>query len=48
MKQKHTKQQRKEVEKALEYLIAEGFVIKVGGEYRLKSDKEIAKELAEV
>jgi hypothetical protein len=43
---KHTKQQRKEVEKALEYLIAEGFVVKIGDEYRLKTEEELTKELS--
>ena len=43
---KHTKQQRQEVEKALEYLIAEGFVVKIGNEYRLKTQEELNEELS--
>jgi hypothetical protein len=41
------KQKKKEVEKALQYLIDEGFVVKIGNEYRLKEDSEINKELEE-
>ncbi len=44
-KTKHTKQQRQKVKQALEYLIAEGFVVKVGNKYRLKTEEEIAKEI---
>lgn len=44
-KNKHTKQQRQEVKKALDYLIAEGFVVKVGNKYRLKTEEEISKEI---
>lgn len=41
-----TKQQKKKaVEQALEYLIAEGFVVKEGDKYRHKTDKEIKKEM---
>lgn len=39
------KQKVKEVEKALQYLIDEGFVIKVGDEYRLKNENELNNEL---
>jgi hypothetical protein len=42
------KQQIKEVKKALEYLINEGFVEQVGDEYRLKTDNELEKEIEEV
>ena len=42
------KQQIKEVKKALEYLINEGFVEQVGDEYRLKTDNELQKEIEEV
>ena len=42
------KQQIKEVKKALEYLINEGFVEQVGDEYRLKTDKELKGEIDEV
>lgn len=39
------KQKVKAVEKALQYLIAEGFVVKVGNEYRLKTEEELQKEI---
>jgi hypothetical protein len=42
------KQKVKQVEKALQYLIDEGFVVKVGDEYRLKEDCEINKELEDI
>jgi hypothetical protein len=41
-----TKQQKhKAIEQALEYLIAEGFVVKEGDQYRYKTDKEMKKEM---
>lgn len=42
------KQQIKEVKKALEYLINEGFVEQVGDEYRLKTKKELEKEIDKI
>lgn len=41
-----TKQQKREaVEQALKYLVAEGFVVKEGDQYRYKTNKEIKKEM---
>ena len=42
------KQQIKEVKKALEYLINEGFVEQVGDEYRLKTKEELKKEIQKI
>lgn len=42
------KQQIKEVKKALEYLISEGFVEQIGDEYRLKTQDELETEIEEI
>jgi len=39
------KQKRKQVQQALDYMIAEGMVVKVKGGYRLKTEKELEQEM---
>jgi hypothetical protein len=39
---------RAQLVNSLEYLIAEGLVVEVGGNYRLKTKKEIRKELRDI
>jgi hypothetical protein len=39
------KQKKKELKKALQYLIDEGFVEQIGDKYRLKTDKELKREI---
>ena len=42
------RQQVKEVKKAMQYLIAEGFVEQIGDEYRLKTKKELESEIEQI
>jgi len=39
---------RRQIVASLEYLIAEGMVVQVGDRYRLKTKKEIRKELKDI
>jgi isocitrate dehydrogenase len=45
MKNISKKETRRLVKNALDYLIAEGVVVKIGNKYRMKTKKEIAREL---
>jgi hypothetical protein len=38
-------EKRKEVQRTLEYMIAEGMVKQVPGGYRLKTERELEKEM---
>lgn len=42
------KQKKEEIKKVLKYLIAEGFVVKVGDSYRYKTKKELKEDLENV
>jgi hypothetical protein len=39
------KQKKEEIVQVLDYLIAEGFVVKEGNKYRYKTDKELKNEM---
>lgn len=39
------KELKKAIKQTLDYMIAEGMVVKIGNEYRLKTKKELQKEL---
>jgi hypothetical protein len=38
-------QKKKEIKKALQYLLNEGFVEQIGDKFRLKTNKELANEI---
>ena len=40
------KQKREQVQQTLDYMIAEGMVVKVKGGYRLKTEQELEEEMA--
>jgi len=40
------KQKREQVQQTLDYMIAEGMVVKVKGGYRLKTERELEEEMA--
>lgn len=42
------KEKKKAVKETLKYLIAEGFVVKVGSKYRLKTKEELSNDLKNV
>jgi hypothetical protein len=48
MKKLTKKETREMVKTALNYLIAEGVVVKKGNKYRMKTKKEIAQELKDI
>lgn len=39
------KEKKKQIQQTLDYLIAEGMVVKVKGGYRLKTEQELEKEM---
>lgn len=39
------KQKKEQIQQTLDYLIAEGMVVKVKGGYRLKSEQELEQEM---
>ena len=39
------KQKREQVQQTLDYMIAEGMVVKVKGGYRLKTERELEQEM---
>ena len=39
-------EKRKQVQQTLDYMIAEGMVVKVKGGYRLKTEQELEEEMA--
>jgi ABC-type amino acid transport substrate-binding protein len=39
---------KQQVRYALKYLLEEGVAVKIGNKYRLKTQKEIAKELTDI
>jgi len=47
-KQNNKKETERLVKHALDYLIAEGVVVKVGHRYRMKTEQEIQKELKRI
>jgi hypothetical protein len=47
-KQNSTKETQRLVKLALDYLITEGVVVKVGHKYRLKTKQEIQEELKKI
>ena len=40
------KQKREQIQQTLDYMIAEGMVLKVKGGYRLKTERELEEEMA--
>lgn len=40
------KEKREQVQQTLDYMIAEGMVVKVKGGYRLKTERELEEEMA--
>jgi hypothetical protein len=48
MKKLTKRETKKQVKKALDYLLTEGVVVKVGHRYRMKTKKEIEAELKEI
>jgi len=48
MKKLTKKETKKQVKKALDYLLAEGVIVKIGHRYRMKTKKEIETELKEI
>jgi len=41
-------EQREMVQQTLNYMVAEGMVVKVPGGYRLKTEKELEKEMESI
>lgn len=39
------KEKREQVQQALDYMIAEGMVVKVRGGYRMKTERELEEEM---
>jgi triphosphoribosyl-dephospho-CoA synthetase len=38
----------KEVQKCLDYMMSEGFVVKIGSKYRIKTQQEIQQEVEQI